>query len=210
MSEHKSMNKVIHSALRRDLSRFESALLTFAPGERARADQLAGAWNNFSFQLHHHHRDEETIFWPLLVELGATESLMGELEAEHARMVVALDAADAAMTAFDAEPGTENVAASQAALSELDGVIRVHLEHEERDLDPIADVNTDTPQMKTAQKMVRKAHKGNAGTFFTWLLDGAGPDDKDGLRQEIPPPVLFVITRVSGREYTRRIASVWA
>jgi hypothetical protein len=210
MSEHKSMNKVIHSAFRRDLSRFDAVLRAFAPGDGARADQLASAWNNFSFQLHHHHRDEETIFWPLVVEFGATESLMRELEAEHARMVVALDAADAAMTTFGADPSAAHVAAAQAALGELDGVVNIHLEHEERDLDPIADANTGTPQMKTAQKAVRKAHKGNAGTFFAWLLDGAGSDDKDGLRHEIPPPVLFVITRVGGRDYTRRIATVWA
>ena len=63
--------------------------------------------------------------------------------------------------------------------------------------------------MKAAQKAVRRAHKGNAGTFFTWLLDGADPDARAGLRHEVPPPVLFVYGRLSGRTYTREIASVW-
>ncbi|HEX4434369.1 MAG TPA: hemerythrin domain-containing protein [Acidimicrobiales bacterium] len=210
MSEHKSMNKIIHSAFRRDLTRFDAALRSFPPDSRARADQLAGAWENFSFQLHHHHQDEETIFWPLLVQFGAGVSLMGDLEGEHARMVKALDAADAAMMAFDAEPSATNVAAAHAAVVELDRVVRIHLEHEERDLDPISDAHETSPEMKVAQKAVRRAHKGNAGTLFTWLLDDAGPDDKAGLRHQIPAPALFVMTRVGGRDYTKRIASVWA
>jgi hypothetical protein len=209
VSEHKSMNKIIHSAFRRDLSRFEAALRSFPPDARPRADQLTGAWKNYSFQVHHHHRDEETIFWPLLVQFGAGESLMADLEGEHVRMVQALDAADAAMIAFDAEPNAANVAAARAAIVALDGVVRVHLDHEEQDLDPIADAHETSPEMKAAEKTVRKAHKGNAGTFFTWLLDGAGPDDKAGLRQRIPAPVLFVMTRVGGRDYSTRIASVW-
>jgi hypothetical protein len=210
MSEHKSMNKVIHSAFRRDLTRFDGALRSFPSGSRARADQLGGAWKNFSFQLHHHHQDEETIFWPVLVQLGAGVSLMGDMEGEHARMVKALHVADTAMTAFDADPTTTTVSSAQAAIVELDRVVRIHLEHEERDLDPVADAHETSPEMKVAQKAVRKAHKGDAATFFTWLLDGAGPDDKAGLRHQIPAPVLFVMTRVGGRDYTKRIASVWA
>jgi hemerythrin HHE cation binding domain-containing protein len=66
VTEQKSMNTIIHSAFRRDLARFEAALSAFPAGSRTRADQLGGAWNNFSLQLHDHHRDEETIFWPLL------------------------------------------------------------------------------------------------------------------------------------------------
>jgi len=210
MTEHKTMNTVIHAAFRRDLARFDDALGGFPAGSRARADQLEGAWNNFSYQLHHHHEDEETIFWPGLRQLGATEALMGELESEHAHMLSALDAADAAMKTFHAGPSEENASTAHSSTTDLGGVILSHLAHEERDLEPIAAAHSASPQMKAAQKAVRKAHKGNTGTFFTWLLDGADPDAKAGLRRELPPPVLFVIVRVGGRDYNRRIAPVWA
>jgi hypothetical protein len=65
-------------------------------------------------------------------------------------------------------------------------------------------------QMKAAAGKVRRAHKGNAGMFAAWLLDGADPDAQAGLRREIPSPVLFVLSRVGGRDYNRRIATVWA
>jgi hypothetical protein len=210
MTEYKTMNTVIHAAFRRDLGRFDDALVGFSPGSRHRANQLDGAWNNLSYQLQTHHEDEETIFWPALRELGVSDSLRGELENEHAQMLSALDKADAAMKDFHAAPSEENASRAHATITELETVALSHLAHEERDMEPIAAAHRLSPEMKAAQKGVRKAHKGQAGTFFAWLLDGASNDAKAGLRREVPPAVLLVARPIGGRDYRRRIAPVWA
>lgn len=210
MTEHTSMNTVIHAAFRRDFERFDRALATFPAGSRHRADQLAAAWENLDFQLHHHHQDEETIFFPTLRELGADQSLVSDLEGEHAGMVTALDAATASMKEFHADPTAGNAAAARSAISDLNDSFNAHVAHEERDLEPFAVSQKGTPGMKAAQTAVRKAHKGSSGTFFAWLMDGADPEASDALRHEVPPPVLFVVGRLGGRDYRRRIASVWA
>jgi hypothetical protein len=57
---------------------------------------------------------------------------------------------------------------------------------------------------------VRRAHRGNTGTLFAWLLDGADDAAVRGLRREVPRPVLFVVTRTSGRRYRRTVSRVWA
>ncbi len=62
MTEHLTMNTVIHAAFRRDMKRFGEALSAFTPGDTSRASDLGRAWDNFAYQLHHHHIDEETIF----------------------------------------------------------------------------------------------------------------------------------------------------
>jgi hemerythrin-like domain-containing protein len=210
MTEHQTMNTVIHAAVRRDLRRFDEALAQFPAGSQARADQLMKAWENFTFQLHHHHTDEETIFWPAARSLGADEPTLASLEKEHAEMLAALDSAGEAMKSLAADPSAEQAAAARAAVSHLDGVVTDHLAHEERDLEPLMAAQHGAPPLKAAAKAVRKAHSGNAGTFFAWLLDGADADDVRGLRREIPPPVVFVISRVGGRQYTRTVASVWS
>jgi hypothetical protein len=64
--------------------------------------------------------------------------------------------------------------------------------------------------MKAAAGEVRKAHKGEAGTFVAWLLDGASPEDAAALRREIPAPVVTVLKAVPGRRYRRTVAPVWA
>jgi hemerythrin-like domain-containing protein len=209
MTEHKTMNTIIHAAFRRDLVRFTAALDAFRSGDKARAERLGTAWDNLAAQLHHHHEDEETIFWPALRDLGAQPELVGDLEGEHAQMLSALDTADSAMRTFRADPSDQNTAAARGSIEKLSLVLNDHLAHEERDLEPLAVQHLQSPQMKDAARKVRRAHKGGAGTFIAWLQDGADDDARTALRHDIPAPVLFVLGRVAGRDYNRRIATVW-
>jgi hypothetical protein len=210
MTEHKTMNTIIHAAFRRDLVRFDQALATFAGGSRDRADDLMRAWDNFAYQLRHHHDDEETIFWPVLRELGAPDALAGDLEGEHEKMLAALEKAELAMTAFHSDPTSEHAGAARDAVTDLSGVLLAHLVHEERDMEPLSAAHHKSPQLKRAQRVVRQAHKGNTGTLFAWLQDGADADALTGLRREVPPPVLFMISRLGGRHYNHRIAPIWS
>jgi len=209
MTEHQTMNTIVHAAFRRDLQRFDQALADFA-GTQARADQLWTAWENYAHQLHQHHDDEETIFWPALRELGADEALMGALDGEHDRMISGLEAATAAMKALQQSPTPDNASTARESVAAFAAILDDHLTHEERDLEPFAVARfLGTPQAKAAQAAVRRAHRGSAGTFIAWLSDGADADARAALAREIPPPVLFAMRRFGGRDYNRRIASVW-
>lgn len=210
MTEHQTMNTIIHAAFRRDLARFDQALATF-PGSQARADQLWAAWENYAHQLHQHHDDEETIFWPAMRELGADEALVGDLDGEHARMIGGLEAATAAMKALQQSPSADNASTARESVGAFGAILTHHLEHEERDLEPWAVAHLKgSPLYKSTQVAVRKAHKGNAGTFFAWLSDGADADARAALAKEVPAPVLFLIRRFGGRDYTRNVGSVWS
>ncbi len=209
MSADMTMNTIIHAAFRRDLRRFEQALRDFPADSQRRAAELGIAWDNLAFQLHHHHQDEELIFWPTFLSLGAGEALVGDLKGEHALMLDALNAATTRMEALRAEPSSSSVRAAQDGIGNFESVLTGHLAHEERDMEPRSVEFSATPEFKAAQKRVRRAHRGNQGTFFAWLLDGADTDVKRGLGREIPPPVVFVIGRVGGRRYLRTVAPVW-
>jgi hypothetical protein len=210
MSAHLTMNTVIHAAFRRDLARFDTALATFPDGSHERAVQVVAAWDNFAHQLHHHHQDEETIFWPAFRELGADEGLTSDLGGEHAHMLAALDHADEVVRRLPSDPSTARAADARAAVGELGEVLRAHLAHEEAELEPWVATVLDTPQMRQARAAVRKGHRGGTGTFVAWLLDGATPDDVAGLRREIPAPVVATLNAIPGRHYRRTIAPVWA
>jgi hemerythrin-like domain-containing protein len=207
VTQQHSMNTIIHAALRRDLDRFDRALSDSPPSPHA--DRLVTAWQNFYGQLRQHHDDEETIFFPAFRELGVDDALMGGLDSEHIRMVSALDAANAAMQALSTDTSVGAVDKAHTAVVELRDVVRAHLEHEERDLEPFAARHVASPQLKQARAAVRKAHKRSLGTFLAWLQDDADHASTAGLRREIPPPVLFVLTRLRGRRYRREIATTW-
>lgn len=99
-----------------------------------------------------------------------------------------------AMRALRADPSAANATAARNSIGQLAATMRTHLAHEERDLEPFA---------------ARKAHKHGTGTFFAWLMDGAGPDVTTALRRELPPVVLLAYRRVAGRRYNPHIATVW-
>jgi hypothetical protein len=206
---HKTMNTVVHAAVRRDLGRFDHALATFPADSQPRADQLKRAWDNFEDEIHYHHTYEETLFWPALQEIGVDLSLVEDLDGEHDAMREALAAASVAMATFHQHPAADEAALARQAVAHLSDVLLAHLAHEERDLEPISIEYHDSAPMKVALKKVQKAHKGRMGNFFAWLQDGASAHDKAGLRKQIPAPVVFVITTVAGRHYRRDIGSVW-
>lgn len=210
MTEHKTMNTVVHAAVRRDLGRFDNALASFPADSKPRADQLKRAWDNFEEELHYHHTYEETLFWPALQEIGIDLSLVEDLDGEHDAMREALAAGSVAMARFHQNPTADEADLARKAVAHLSDVLLAHLAHEERDLEPISIKYHDSAPMKVALKKVQKAHQGRMGNFFAWLQDGATANDKAGLRKQIPAPVVFVITTIAGRHYRRDIASVWA
>jgi hypothetical protein len=151
MTQHLTLNTVIHAAVRRDVARFQQALATFPIGSRERAAQLEMAWQNLDHQLYHHHHGEETIFWPALRELGADESLVGDLGGEHERLAEAMTLTRKAMSALASEPSEVNVDQARAAFDTLGDVVDTHFTHEERDLEPMLAGVIASPQWKRAQ-----------------------------------------------------------
>ena len=74
-----TMNRVIHAAVRRDLTRLESALDAAPYGDRARARRLATAYANLHRELKHHHEGEDNNVFPFLARVeGATELIVAK------------------------------------------------------------------------------------------------------------------------------------
>jgi len=151
-----SMNRVIHGAFRRDLQRFEDALAAFSDGDAGRTEQLWTAWANFDDQLTRHHVGEHEIAWPTLRQLGLSEDLLTQWDAEHDRMAEALRAADEAMRTLRGSPSAANAQAARDATAKLSAIALEHLDHEETELEPFYLAKKDTPEIKA---MVRKFAK---------------------------------------------------
>ena len=204
-----SMNRVIHSALRRDLGRFEVALGAFVEGDSRRAEQLWTAWANFDEQLTTHHVGEHNIVWPTLRQLGMKEDLITQWDHEHDQLAEALRSTSEAMRELRRSPSAMNAKSASDAMAKLSEVANTHLDHEEADLEPFYLARKDTPEIKAMNRKFRMKPPA-AGTFFAWLQDGASAEDVTGLKQNIPPPVVAALTGLFGRSYRRTIAPVWA
>ena len=203
------MNKVIHRAVRRDLTRFLDATARFPAGDRARAEQLARAWDNFHFELTYHHEGEHETAWPALQAVGASPELLATLDSEHDAMAAALTETASAMGTLRASASAEDAAAAHTSFEHLQAVTVAHLDHEEAELEPVYLAHKDSPEIKEMGKKFAKVSPARAGRYFAWLTDGAGAEEMASIRGTVPPPVLKVITALFGRGYRREVAPTW-
>lgn len=201
------MNKMIHGAVRRDLTRFVGALGSFPEGDLRRARGLGAAWSNFRDQLDQHHRGEHEIAWPAMEAVGVSRALLDEMDSEHEAMAAALAEADEQMTAL-VHSGT-GADQALAAMVRLQDVTVAHLEHEEAETEPVLLAHADAPEIKEMSRRFSRVSPARAGRFFAWLLDGATPEERAQVAATVPRPVLTILGGVFGLPYRRRVAPVW-
>src|SRR5690348_9565169 len=129
-----SMNKVIHAAVRRDLARLERALGGVTDGDHRRAKDLQRAGRQLDAQLHHHHTQEDTLLFPVVVSLGVDRELVATMEAEHRAMTQALGEVETAMASYAGSGSAVAAAGAAEAVRHAQVVVGRHLDHEEADL----------------------------------------------------------------------------
>jgi hemerythrin-like domain-containing protein len=204
-----SMNKIIHAAVRRDVSRTEQALRALPEGDRVRARQVQRAWQHLVKELTHHHEAEDALAWPFLLSRGVDPGLMAAMEGEHGAMKEALTRASAAIDAVVADPTAVRAAGAADEVARSRTVIDAHLAHEEEDVEPLLDAYEDDPEWKAAAKGMRPARITDAADALVWMQDGAGERERTSLRSHIPGPVIAVVTTLFGRRYRREVAPTW-
>ena len=122
-----TMNRVIHSAVRRDLARLESALAAASDGDTARAHQLQVAYANLHRQLKHHHEGEDTYVFPFLDKVEGASELVQIMESEHQSMADALDEAGAAIDAYASTGSASDAHTARDAVVRAHQVVERHL-----------------------------------------------------------------------------------
>jgi hemerythrin-like domain-containing protein len=209
MAETMTMNRVIHEAVRRDLARLETALGAAREGDVTRARQLDRAYDNLHRELTRHHEGEDRYVFPFLAEAGLPSDLLTAMDDEHHAMAEALAETRSAMAAYRASGSAADAESARASVARTQEVVNRHLDHEERDLEPLLQPLLTTDGWKAAEKKLRRASPVVIGLFFAWLQDGMTDEGRAYLRATIPSPVTTFFSRVPGRGYHREIAPTW-
>jgi hemerythrin-like domain-containing protein len=209
MTEPITMNRVIHDAVRRDLTRLSTALGAARDDDRARAAELDRAYAFLRDELTRHHEGEDEYLWPWLASVGVDPDLLTTMQAEHEGMSAALADTGTAMQAYAATGSAADAATARASVLSTQEVVERHLTHEEQELEPQLRPHLDSPGWKAVEKKLRAVSPRVAGSFFAWLTDGMSDQDRAYLRSTVPPPVVTVLSKVLGRSYTKQIAPIW-
>jgi len=208
MAHELSMNQIIHAAVRRDVARTEHALRAMGDGDGERAREIQRGWAHLVGQLTHHHQQEDALVWPFL-KGKVDQQLLDTMESEHQDLGAALRSGAAALDDLVAEPSAAGAARTAEVVAESGRVITGHLDHEERDVEPVIRQHVETPEWKAVERRFREGGVTRGGNLMAWLQDGGSPDAQAALKSTIPAPVLFVLSRVFGRAYHKEIAPIW-
>jgi hemerythrin-like domain-containing protein len=199
-----------HNAFRRDLVTLVRSVQGPARTDPARRQSVAAGWELFKQQLHLHHTAEDDLIWPALRErLAHSEnalSVLDEMEEEHQRIDPLLAAVDSAFAALAGPPddrpdGADRLAdITDALVSTLTG----HLTHEERDGLPLIGVALTAAEWRgVGFRIARRNGLAGGGQMFSWMLDGATPDQAKATLAQLPPPVRLLYKAVWKPRYNK-------
>ena len=202
---------IVHSALRRDLTRARMVLTDHQPltdeRRRALADHLV--WM-MAFLDRHHTSEDEGLYPMVLRKNPAARDLLQDMDADHQRIHPAMERVAEAARALHT-PSATAPAELLTAIDELGSVLYPHLRREEEEAMPLVASSITAADWHTWDEKhnIKGLAFGELATTGLWTLDGQDPVSHALMSQVVPRPVLFVITTVFGPRYRRKTARLW-
>jgi hypothetical protein len=191
---------VTHDAFRRDLERLAAA----ADAGKATGPEVRAGWEAFKDQLLVHHSVEDEWLWPRLAERVKDPeglALLGDMEAEHARLDPLLASYDEALAAGAADLAVR--------AKEIGTVLGRHLEHEEEEALPlIQSVMTPQDWRAFGRAMARRQGVRGASNWIPWVTEGMPQRERRRFLAKFPAPLRLVNRLLWAPRYRRR--NLWA
>ncbi len=204
------MMRIVHSAIRRDLTRCSDALSGEpAPGDTQRVAiaQYTQAMMDF---LHVHHSGEDAWLWPTMRRLNPSAAdLLDQMEDDHRAITPHME--KVASAAAEYERSAAGREALVDALHDLRGSLDPHLRREEEDMMPIVGRTLTAQQWDDWEQEYYLKSKSTAelGMEGHWLIDGVDRSDYERVIGTVNPVLRFVLLRYFGPKYRRACAVRW-
>ena len=187
------INGVVHAALRRDLVRVRTTLVT-QPYPQSPQRLALGEHAVWLMEfLHGHHTGEDAGVWPLVRERNPSAStLLDSLEADHGRIDPTVDADGRryADTTSD-EPRVELV----AALDALTTVLFPHLDREVEEAMPVVSASITQAEWRAVERMyfIKPKSLSQLGMEAHWLVDGIDREGYQIVVHTVPAVPRFIL-----------------
>jgi hypothetical protein len=153
-----------------------------------------------SVGLHAHHEGEDTMLWGVLGERAPScSSHVQRMKAQHAELLVHLQALDSALPTWRASGTTTDAAALHAALRGINSALAEHLPDEESNIVPVMETVITQEEVDALADHGRRATP--RGRMFLQLgaILAAQPDGGAAWQKAHLPGPVRVIWRIVGR-----------
>lgn len=203
------INSIVHTALRRDITRAKTALRQQPSPDAAQRMAIADHLLWMTEFLHRHHTAEDGL-WPLIRQRSPDAGpLLDQMEADHARVSPAIDRLAAAATNYRADDSALPELASSVEALEND--LLPHLRREEDEMMPIVSrtlTRAEFDEWDQATNIAPKT-KRELGIEGHWLIDGLDRERYDLVVNLVPAVVRFVVLHGFARPYRRACTARW-
>ncbi|MCV7401766.1 hemerythrin domain-containing protein [Mycobacterium fragae] len=216
---------LVHSIFRKELQSAPHLVRSVRPGQRGRANRVAGHTKNVLAALHHHHMAEDELLWPKLHDrMPQCAEDIQRMETEHEFIAKAVVGVELRLTEWIAATNsTRHFAiqsrASQMLVSEiraLGELVSDHLAAEEERIVPLINENMSDAEWRAVTE--------RGGSFLTgrnvWFglafvgmaLEACTIDERRRFLAGMAPPqrlLVRLLARRAATSYRARLGSAW-
>jgi hemerythrin-like domain-containing protein len=206
------MMGIVHSALRRDLTRTATALTAQNPPADAQRVALAAHLTWMMDFLHRHHEGEDAGLWPLVRSLDPSAGdLLEQMEHDHAQITPEMAALSTATACYRGDGAAAARDGVVAALASLRAVLDPHLLREEAEMMPIVSRALTNEQWEdfNQEHYIKTKSKSELGREGHWLIDSIDPAGYKVVVGNVPPIPRFVLLHAFAGQYARACAARW-
>lgn len=183
-----------HHAFRRDLARFQRAVVTVDP---SRIDAVRDEWRFYREALHHHHVVEDATMFPSMkTEHAQLAAAIDHLADQHGRIDPLLERGD---RAFAALPATHDL---HDVLETLRVLLDAHLDMEEAVVIPLLRGATEFPMPPDDATAAQYADG------FAWSTQGIAPEVREAINAMLPSALVEKLPAAVDR-FAERCTRAW-
>ena len=205
------MMGVMHDALRRDFARIRDVLSDpAAPGDVQRVALAEHVLFMLVF-LDGHHHSEDANLWPRVrAKDPSLGPLLDSMSRDHEQIATQVEALSEAAQGYAARSDEATRVALLAAIDRCTAVLVPHLDREEAELMPRVSACLTEHEWRAFEKSAKPDMPvSQLAEYFNWFLDDLDEVRRRKIMRALPPPVVFVSTKVFGPGYRRRAGRRW-
>lgn len=196
--------RVIHHCLRIAPHLVAAAVVEVATGDVRRARALQRYWIGYAGEVLAHHTVEDEVFFPRLVErVPVVAEHLAQVDGDHHRLDVLMDACSDALARFAATAGPAEADDAADVLRELARHMDQHLDFEDEDLVPLFGRHFTAQEYEELTEAAMKGLSIKQALFSVpFIMHWTTPADRDRLLAEAPL-ALRLIYRLTRTRHAR-------
>lgn len=195
---------VVHRVFRREFRILPALVRAVPPGDTDRAEVLGQHLANVASGLHHHHRAEDELVWPLLLDRARMHTeLIHRMEAQHERLHEPLARIDVLLPRWRASADVEDRDALADVIAQAAVALDEHLADEEREILPIIEQHLTPAEWRAVGERGKESIPPGrmALVFLGAILEEATPAEKARFLAELPWPARVLWRLLGARTY---------